>query len=106
MKKIILFIAVATLSSCAKYKTEHHIVGTWKMSEAKINGSDSWGAIGNEIDAVIITKTFITQPWSNTYELIDENTIKINNEDIDVIFEDRNHMMFCDSNDSLKFIRQ
>ena len=105
MKKIILLITVMALfaASCSKHKVQNQIVGTWQMTEARLNGMANWEPIPATEAPVVITETHISNPWDTTYTVMSHGRIKVKMEVITVEIKKRKHMMWTSNGDSLRF---
>jgi hypothetical protein len=103
MKKVLL-LSVIALASCGKFKFENKIQGTWKMSEARLQGESSWVDFPTSQESVIITESHISNPWNTTYS-VSGKTIIMNNQTIKVEVKKHDMLWVFDNTDSLRFTR-
>jgi len=103
MKKVLL-LSVIALASCGKFKFENKIQGTWKMSEARLQGESSWVAFPESEPLVTITESHISNPWNKSYSVLENKQILIDQTTIKVEVK-KHDMLWVANGDSIRFTR-
>lgn len=82
MKRLIYSLAlIAILMSCKKDNPKDflkkHIVGTWTISEARMNVSDDWHLVLDNEPQVCVSENHLSDPWNKDYIVINGHYIQI-----------------------------